>query len=212
MWDHPGLDDIPSDPPVCWSTVSGRAPGKGSVVTADLAPSNLAGKGTPATSMAQSQQGGIANASPKWWWGGNYGLSAGSGGDREVVQSPDTPGLWVQTGPLHPSCWWIWWGLLLAEVSLILLTASWHSFHWGFFFFLIIVFIYLFWAVLGLPCCIGFCLVVASRGCSPVALHGLLMAVASLVEHVFWGTQGSVGVALGLGSCAWLLGSRAQAQ
>ena len=81
-----------------------------------------------------------------------------------------------------------------------------------FLFFLIIVFIYLFWAVLGLPCCIGFCLVVASRGCSPVALHGLLMAVASLVEHVFWGTQGSVGVALGLGSCAWLLGSRAQAQ
>ena len=80
------------------------------------------------------------------------------------------------------------------------------------FFLYIIVFIYLFWAVLGLPCCIGFCLLVASRGYCLVALHGLLRAVASLVEHVFQGTQGSVAVALGLGSCAWLLGSRAQAQ
>lgn len=62
-WDHPGLDDVPSDLPVCWSTVSERAPGRGSVVTANLAPRDLAGKGTPATSTAQSQQGGTANAS-----------------------------------------------------------------------------------------------------------------------------------------------------
>lgn len=65
-WDHPGLDDVPSGLPVCWSAVSGRAPGKASVVTADLAPSDLAGKGTPAPSTAQSQQGGTASASPKW--------------------------------------------------------------------------------------------------------------------------------------------------
>ncbi|CAN0220140.1 unnamed protein product [Rangifer tarandus platyrhynchus] len=51
--------------PVCWSAVSGRAPGWGSIVTANLAPSDLAGNGTPATSTAQSQQGGTANASPK---------------------------------------------------------------------------------------------------------------------------------------------------
>ena len=35
----------------------------------------------------------------------------------------------------------------------------------------------------GLCCCMGFSLVVASRGYSLVAGHGLLIAVASLVEH-----------------------------
>ena len=34
-------------------------------------------------------------------------------------------------------------------------------------------------AVLGLRCCVGFPLVAASRGCCPVALCGLLMAVTS---------------------------------
>ena len=43
---------------------------------------------------------------------------------------------------------------------------------------------YLFLAVLGLCCCAGFTLVVESGGCSLVAVHGLLTAVASLVlEH-----------------------------
>ena len=36
----------------------------------------------------------------------------------------------------------------------------------------------------GLPCCAGFSLVVASGGSSRVAVHGFLVAVASLVaEH-----------------------------
>ena len=43
-------------------------------------------------------------------------------------------------------------------------------------------FIYLFLATLGLPCCPGF-LVVASGGCSPVAVCRLLIAVASPVAE-----------------------------
>ena len=38
--------------------------------------------------------------------------------------------------------------------------------------------------VLGLRCCTGFSLAAVSRGCSPVAMPGLLIAAASLVaEH-----------------------------
>ena len=45
-------------------------------------------------------------------------------------------------------------------------------------------FIYLFLAVLGLRCCVGFSLVAASGGYPPAAVHRLLTAVASLVaEH-----------------------------
>ena len=48
-------------------------------------------------------------------------------------------------------------------------------------------------AVQALPCCVGFSLVVASRGCSVVVVHGLLILVASLVaEHKLWGRQASV--------------------
>ena len=55
-------------------------------------------------------------------------------------------------------------------------------------------------AVLGLHCCKGFSLVVASRGYSLV--HELLVLVASLVaEYRFSGTQASVGVACQLSSC-----------
>ena len=51
----------------------------------------------------------------------------------------------------------------------------------------------LFFSVLGLPCCWGFSLVVASRGYSLVVLCRLLMAVASLVgEHRLQGAQASV--------------------
>ena len=40
--------------------------------------------------------------------------------------------------------------------------------------------------MLGLPCCTGFSLVVASRGYSLVAVHRLLIVVASrVVEHKF---------------------------
>ena len=54
-------------------------------------------------------------------------------------------------------------------------------------------FIYLFLAVLGLHCCSGFSLVVASRAYSLVAVHGLLTAVASLVaEHRLQGAWAGV--------------------
>ena len=44
--------------------------------------------------------------------------------------------------------------------------------------------IYLFLVVLGLHCCMGFSLAVASRGCSLVTVSLLLVVVASLaVEH-----------------------------
>ena len=61
-------------------------------------------------------------------------------------------------------------------------------------------FIYLFLAVLGLHCYSGFSLVVesGSRSYCPVAVQGLLTAVASLVEH---GLQK-----------LWLLDFRSQAQ
>ena len=55
-------------------------------------------------------------------------------------------------------------------------------------------FAWLFLAVLGLRCCVGFPLVAVSGGCSPVVVHGLLTAVASLV-----GRTGSR--ACGLSSC-----------
>ena len=46
------------------------------------------------------------------------------------------------------------------------------------------LFIYVFWALLDLCCCTGFSLVVVSGRHSLVAVHGLLIAVASLVaEH-----------------------------
>ena len=40
---------------------------------------------------------------------------------------------------------------------------------------------YLFLVVQGLPCCLGFSLVEAIRGFSPVVMRGLLIAMASLV-------------------------------
>ena len=43
--------------------------------------------------------------------------------------------------------------------------------------------IYLVLAILGLCCCVGFSPVAASGGYSLVAVHRLLIAVASLVEH-----------------------------
>ena len=53
--------------------------------------------------------------------------------------------------------------------------------------------------VLGLCCCMGFPLVVASRGYSPVTVHGLLIEVASLVvEQGLKAAQVSVIVAPGL--------------
>ena len=60
-------------------------------------------------------------------------------------------------------------------------------------------FIYLFMAVLGLHCCPGFSLVEASGGSSLVAVCGLLIAVASLVdEQGLWGAWPAVVVTPGL--------------
>ena len=47
----------------------------------------------------------------------------------------------------------------------------------------IYLFFFYLWAILGLGCCVGFCLVVASRGYSLAAVCGLLIAVVSLVKH-----------------------------
>ena len=56
----------------------------------------------------------------------------------------------------------------------------------------------------------GFSLFVVSGGYSPVAVHGLLIAMASLVvEHRLYGSQASVAEAHGLRSCgSWALEHR----
>ena len=97
---------------------------------------------------------------------------------------------------------------LLYEVSLDSLFLSSH------FLFYIIVFIYLFLAVLGLHCCLGFSSLVASRGYSLLAVLGLLILLASLLaEHGLYSTQASVVAAPGLqstGSTAVAHGFRTQ--
>ena len=63
---------------------------------------------------------------------------------------------------------------------------------------IIILFVYLFLAVLGLRCCTGFSLLAASGGYSLVAMRSLLIAVASLVAEVLG--------CLGFSSCgSWAL-------
>ena len=58
--------------------------------------------------------------------------------------------------------------------------------------------------MLGLCCCSGSSLVVASGGYSLAMVHRLLIAVASLVaEHRLWGTQTSGLAAHGLNSCGF---------
>ena len=70
--------------------------------------------------------------------------------------------------------------------------------------FFIILFIYLFLAVLSLCCVTSFSPLVASGGYSLVAVHELHTAVASLVaEHRFWHVWSQQ---------LWLPGSRPQAQ
>ena len=57
-------------------------------------------------------------------------------------------------------------------------------------------FIYLFLTLLGLHCCTGFPLVVASGGSSLAVVCGLLIAVASLVaKHQLHGSRAPVAVA-----------------
>ena len=73
--------------------------------------------------------------------------------------------------------------------------------------------IHLFLTVLSLCCCPGFSSGVASSGCSPVVVQGLLTAVVSTpAEHGCWGTQASADVAYRLRICSSRLqrtGSRA---
>ena len=70
--------------------------------------------------------------------------------------------------------------------------------------------IYLFLAVLGLPCCSGFSLVAASRGYTLVAVHSPLTVVSSLVsEYGLQGMWASVVAAHGLSCCgSWALEHR----
>ena len=71
-------------------------------------------------------------------------------------------------------------------------------------FFKILFIFNLIFFVLGLHCCAGFSLVVASGGYSPVANHRLLTVVASLdAEHGLSGKRASVVAACGLGSCSF---------
>ena len=64
------------------------------------------------------------------------------------------------------------------------------------------LFINLFLAELGLCCCVGFSLVAERGGYSPVAMHWLLIVVASPVaEHGLPGMQASVAAAHGLRGC-----------
>ena len=63
-----------------------------------------------------------------------------------------------------------------------------------------ILFIYL--AVLGLPCSVGFSLVVVSGGYSLVVVHGLLIVVASLVAGHGLKLWASVVAVHGLNNCS----------
>ena len=70
-------------------------------------------------------------------------------------------------------------------------------------FFLIILFIYLCLAVLSFHCCVGFSLVVASRGYSLVAMNVLLIAWLLLLRSTCAeGVQASVVRACGLSRCS----------
>ena len=74
--------------------------------------------------------------------------------------------------------------------------------HCSFNFFLMLyLFTYLFLAVLGLRCCIGFSPVAVSGGYSPLVVHGPLNVVASLVaEHRLWALWASAVGAHGFSS------------
>ena len=66
--------------------------------------------------------------------------------------------------------------------------------------------------MLGLHCCVGFSLVVLSKGYSVAGVRGCLIAVVSLaVEHGLWEARALLVAAHRLSSLQ-LLGSRAQAQ
>ena len=66
---------------------------------------------------------------------------------------------------------------------------AWYSF------FSLTFYLFIFLTVLGLCCCPGFSLVAASGDCCLAVVRGLLIMVASLVEHRLWGLWASVVVA-----------------
>ena len=89
---------------------------------------------------------------------------------------------WEEGGtPGHSPAVWPW-------------VCSWLLWASGaFFFFIHIFFFFLFPAVLGLHCCACFSLVAATKGCSLVAEHRLLiMGAALVVEHRLSGTGWTV--------------------
>ena len=75
----------------------------------------------------------------------------------------------------------VWWqtGDPQLQEGFPVITVVFFCFLFVCFFFCF--FVFFFFAVPGLLCCPGFSLVVASGGYSPVAVHGLLIVVASLV-------------------------------
>ena len=75
---------------------------------------------------------------------------------------------------------------------LLIVSASFYLFIFNF--------LNLILTVLGLCCLVGFLSLPQAGGYSLVVVHGLLTAVASLVEHRLWGVGASVIVAHGL-SC-----------
>ena len=88
------------------------------------------------------------------------------------------------------------------------ISQLWTAEHtWNMRFFFLILFTHLVLALLGLLSCTGFSLVAASEGCSLVAVHRLLIAVASpSVEHKLWDSWASVPAAGRLSSCgSWAL-------
>ena len=90
--------------------------------------------------------------------------------------------------------------LLLLLTSVFALGSSKVAVGFFGFFFKLILFL----AVLGLCCCTGFSLVVASGGYSPVAVPGLLIVVASLVaEPGLQGTPTSVAAVPGSRAQVW---------
>ena len=73
---------------------------------------------------------------------------------------------------------------------------------WCVLFVCLLIYLFLFLAVLGLRCCAGFSLAVVSGACSRIVVHRLLIAVPSLVgEHRLWGAWASVVVVHRLQSC-----------
>ena len=83
--------------------------------------------------------------------------------------------------------------------NFVMIISAYHQYQ-DLLFFKNITVLYLFLTVLGLCCCAGFSLIVASGGYSLVAVLRCLIVVASIVGHVFQGSWAPAVVAPGLQS------------